>query len=162
MDSICRLNAAKCDGLYWGIYFKHAFIYIFLRKMCLLFNISHVTVSQSNVQTQTELFRRVGNVLGTIFSGGVIHIWCSGVECGYVSVVHLFSFSPESFSDLIFFPHSFLSSCFSDFTPHLSCHTFLTQQSLVCAHLLLLWQRAADPDSPQSDAPPKLSEWACW
>lgn len=154
MVSICRLNAAKCDELYWGIYFKHAFYkHFFLRKMCLLFNISHDS-QPIKCTNPNWTFQTGGNVLGTIFSGGVIHIWCSSVECGYVSVVHLFSFSPESFSDLIS-PHSFLTSCFLDFTPHLSCHTFLTQQSLVCAHLLLLWQRAADPDSPRSDAPPK-------
>lgn len=72
-----------------------------------------------------------------------------------------FLFHPRA-SATWFFPHSFLSSCFSDFTPHLSCRTFITPQSHICAHLLLLWQRATDPDSPQSDAPPKLSEWACW
>lgn len=70
--------------------------------MCLLFSISHVTVSQSNVQTQAELFR-VEMCLG-LFS---VEEWSTFgvlVWSGYVSVVHLFSFSPESFSDLIFFP----------------------------------------------------------
>lgn len=130
------------------------FIYIFFKEN--VFVVQYFTCDSQPIKCTNPnwSFQTGGNVLGTIFSGGVIHIWCSSVECGYVSVVHLFSFSSESFSDLIF-PHSFLTSCFSDFTPHLSCRTFLTQQSLVCAHLLLLWQRAADPDSPRSDAPPK-------
>lgn len=79
------------------------FINIFLRKMCLLFNISHDS-QPIKCTNPNWTFQTGGNVLGTIFSGGVIHIWCSSVECGYVSVVHLFSFSPESFSDLIFPP----------------------------------------------------------
>lgn len=130
------------------------FIYIFLRKMCLLFNISHVTVSQSNVQTQTELFRQVEMCLGLFsveeWSTFGVLVW-SVVMCQWCIC---FLFHPRA-SATWFSPHSFLTSCFSDFTPHLSCRTFLTQQSLVCAHLLLLWQRAADPDSPRSDAPPK-------
>lgn len=80
------------------------FIYIFFKEN--VFVVQYFTCDSQPIKCTNPnwTFQTGGNVLGTIFSGGVIHIWCSSVECGYVSVVHLFSFSPESFSDLIFSP----------------------------------------------------------
>lgn len=45
--------------------------------------------------TNTSWTLQGGNVLGTIFSGGVIHIWCSSVEWLRVSGASVFFFTRE-------------------------------------------------------------------